>query len=89
MLIWATENEEEIALLKVEGGPSRWFSGGGRGQLIQDAFEGLKGRSELERSVISEDPSRADHSLPSCMPRSTPHSCKALGRSFVPSFCCL
>lgn len=35
------------------------------GQCSQDAFEGLKGRSELGRNLIREDKPHAWHSLPS------------------------
>lgn len=48
----------------VRGGHSRWLEGSGGGQPIQGAFEGLKGKSEPGRNIISEDPA-ALHSLPS------------------------
>lgn len=48
----------------VRGGHSRWLEGSGGGQPIQGAFEGLKGKSEPGRNIISADPA-ALHSLPS------------------------
>lgn len=56
----------------------------GGGQCSQDAFEGLKGRSELGRNLIREDRPYAWVLSPALCAQRHAYSCMALGRSSDP-----